>query len=624
MNLNAVQLLFQAPQRPQNLPDVAKLDRVKRPDGALRQRPGAGKLGASQAEKAEGRADFAGQLRSKRENAPPAPSDATKAGRDSSDAAAKQSEKQVGRQSNEHDDSLTSNSEPNLKTEDRPEADAESLAAEGTSEADIALRVGSKELEKSAIDTRDLDVQALLTASSDNVQAQLDDSVSDLQGTDAHPQESSLKRLDQAAVSPDPLRLNGAVQTQFRVNTEIVEQSPRTPVRDLQAAVAQADALTSSRTEQAKHADPQAVGVSEKSIEDFKPVQSDQSLSTVHNEQVPEGHAEPARVHASAGERSEEAPAIDPLRSAPAVEPVSSSKPAFAQELNRANADKALPTAEQSAIKPSVSILQSNQSTLASDASTAEDATAPAPIKVTSKTEVRPVESTLPAGGPSEIDSRALVGATTPAAAGTVNAPGSGSSSIGPFERLHSMFERAQQPPPRTADPEAIRQFNLQVERGIAAAMNTQTGVVTLRLHPAALGQMRVQIGLERGTVSAKFEVGTARARDLLSRGMGSLREALSDKGVDVSDVHVSLAPTLPERDPALPSLPVPDRAGAELAEWTGGGGGYMDSKAGPGFASSGPDGMDEHPAGSSESTYGVNQVTFARSGDRLRVNALV
>ena len=47
--------------------------------------------------------------------------------------------------------------------------------------------------------------------------------------------------------------------------------------------------------------------------------------------------------------------------------------------------------------------------------------------------------------------------------------------------------------------------FASRVVRGLSAMVNQRGGVMTMRLDPPELGQLRVQMSLQAGVVSARF-----------------------------------------------------------------------------------------------------------------------
>lgn len=107
-----------------------------------------------------------------------------------------------------------------------------------------------------------------------------------------------------------------------------------------------------------------------------------------------------------------------------------------------------------------------------------------------------------------------------------------------------------------TPDPE---RFAALVSRGMAAAMaqkaDPQTGQreVTLRLQPHSLGELRVQVGMDGQSVTARFEAASAEARDLLDRSMTALRSSLEARGLHVDRLHVQLAAAGPAPSNAGP-----------------------------------------------------------------------
>jgi Flagellar hook-length control protein FliK len=114
----------------------------------------------------------------------------------------------------------------------------------------------------------------------------------------------------------------------------------------------------------------------------------------------------------------------------------------------------------------------------------------------------------------------------------------------------------------RSTNDEAQRMFAMQVDRGVSAALSSNTGMATIRLFPPALGQLRVQVSMDRSAgpgagsgVSARFDVGSGKARDLLGRSVEQLREALEAKGLTLGGVEVRVQPPMPEREVGLPQV---------------------------------------------------------------------
>ena len=82
------------------------------------------------------------------------------------------------------------------------------------------------------------------------------------------------------------------------------------------------------------------------------------------------------------------------------------------------------------------------------------------------------------------------------------------------------------------------RAFQLAGERG---------GEVRLRLAPPELGRMILDLSLREGTLSARLEVETQTARNVLLENLPALRERLSQQDIKVSDIEVGIS-DLPQR----------------------------------------------------------------------------
>lgn len=97
-----------------------------------------------------------------------------------------------------------------------------------------------------------------------------------------------------------------------------------------------------------------------------------------------------------------------------------------------------------------------------------------------------------------------------------------------------------------------------QATRALTAAVNSQTGAVTLRLNPATLGQLKVLVSVEQNAVTAKFEATNSRAKALLEDARETLQDGLKEKGLSVDKIEITLAPRFPERDLGLGAIPRP------------------------------------------------------------------
>jgi flagellar hook-length control protein FliK len=77
------------------------------------------------------------------------------------------------------------------------------------------------------------------------------------------------------------------------------------------------------------------------------------------------------------------------------------------------------------------------------------------------------------------------------------------------------------------------------IVRGLSAMVNQRGGTMTMRLDPPELGEMRVQMTIARGVVTAEFQPSTPQAHALLDRNMAALRTALESQGLTVERLVV-------------------------------------------------------------------------------------
>ncbi len=91
-----------------------------------------------------------------------------------------------------------------------------------------------------------------------------------------------------------------------------------------------------------------------------------------------------------------------------------------------------------------------------------------------------------------------------------------------------------------------------RVIRGLTAMLQQRGGSMTMRLDPPALGQLRVQMTIVRGAVTAEFQPTTMAAQALLDRSIATLRAALESQGLTVERLVVHAAPSsTPARETA-------------------------------------------------------------------------
>ena len=105
---------------------------------------------------------------------------------------------------------------------------------------------------------------------------------------------------------------------------------------------------------------------------------------------------------------------------------------------------------------------------------------------------------------------------------------------------------------PTAAGPDdGPAKFSAQILRGLTTMFNQRGGVMTMRLHPPELGELRVQMTLSQGRVSAEFRATTQSAHALLERSLTSLRSALETHGLSVERLTVQPLPSVQVRHDA-------------------------------------------------------------------------
>lgn len=131
--------------------------------------------------------------------------------------------------------------------------------------------------------------------------------------------------------------------------------------------------------------------------------------------------------------------------------------------------------------------------------------------------------------------------AIEPAGSGAGGGPGAGApgGSGGQGPGLSDLRAGAAARPQTPDAPRAEQPFQAQLSRGLAAALAQKGGRITLRLAPEALGELKIDMMVKEGRVSARFEAATSEARDLLGKSMDHLRDVLHAKGLHVDRLEV-------------------------------------------------------------------------------------
>lgn len=120
---------------------------------------------------------------------------------------------------------------------------------------------------------------------------------------------------------------------------------------------------------------------------------------------------------------------------------------------------------------------------------------------------------------------------------------------------------------PATATPRGDRAlrfervFEAQVGRGLAQALRSGNGEVTLRIRPQNLGQLSVRVQVENSRVTATFEAHSAEAHRMLEGSRDSLRQQLETRGLSVERIDVKL---VEDSSQAGTRLAVPPDGGAD------------------------------------------------------------
>lgn len=120
--------------------------------------------------------------------------------------------------------------------------------------------------------------------------------------------------------------------------------------------------------------------------------------------------------------------------------------------------------------------------------------------------------------------------------------------------KVRSQAAKAQHTPGSQPSPGADRARPLltQVSRGVASILRQEGGSLSLKLRPDTLGELKINLRVQNGSVEATFKADNAQARDLLKSTLSQLKETLETNGVRVDRLRVELADTRPQ-DAAAP-----------------------------------------------------------------------
>lgn len=82
-----------------------------------------------------------------------------------------------------------------------------------------------------------------------------------------------------------------------------------------------------------------------------------------------------------------------------------------------------------------------------------------------------------------------------------------------------------------------------RVSRALSNAINQKGGTITIRMMPPELGQVRVDIQMHAGKVSASFQTEHQSVQSLMNRELSQLRQALERQGLTVEKLEVTQRP---------------------------------------------------------------------------------
>lgn len=115
------------------------------------------------------------------------------------------------------------------------------------------------------------------------------------------------------------------------------------------------------------------------------------------------------------------------------------------------------------------------------------------------------------------------------------------SSSVKPSVTLGSFLSgETVSTPTSTNEPSIEARATTSVWRGLSAMVNQRGGVMHMRLDPPELGELRIQMTMARGMVSATFQASTHAAQSIIEQHMTTLRSALESHGLSVDRLSVS------------------------------------------------------------------------------------
>jgi flagellar hook-length control protein FliK len=100
--------------------------------------------------------------------------------------------------------------------------------------------------------------------------------------------------------------------------------------------------------------------------------------------------------------------------------------------------------------------------------------------------------------------------------------------------------EPAARPAQQPSTPEDARVTH-QIVRAARFLSRDGASEITLRLDPPDLGEVTIRLAAEDRHLSGQIRVENRAIQDIVERNIGELRQALSDRGIDVRQLDVSV-----------------------------------------------------------------------------------
>lgn len=96
-----------------------------------------------------------------------------------------------------------------------------------------------------------------------------------------------------------------------------------------------------------------------------------------------------------------------------------------------------------------------------------------------------------------------------------------------------------------SARPEQEAAVSQSVTRGMNAVLRQGGGALTMKLSPATLGDIRIEMTMQSGKVSVQFDVGSLAAYEAVKGQIGELKHSLEQRGMTVERVEAHISPAL-------------------------------------------------------------------------------